>query len=47
VEISWFTNAVLLSEGDNVTVSMILDRPAGIIFTISIITADVDTTGIV
>jgi len=47
VEISWFTNAVLLSEGDNVSVSMILDRPPGIIFEASIIATNVNTTGMV
>ena len=47
MEIAWFTDAILLSEGDNVSVSIILDRPPGVMFTVSIIVTDVDTTGIV
>ena len=46
MEIAWFTDAILLSEGDNVSVSLILDRPPGVMFIVSIIVTDIDTTGI-
>lgn len=47
MEISWIFDAVSISEGENVSVNMILDRPPGIIFVASVIATDVNATGIV
>ena len=44
VQIWWSSNTLLVTEGENVTISLLLDREPGIQFTVLINVTDIDTT---
>ena len=43
VQIWWSSNMVLVTEGENVSISLLLDNEPGIQFTVLISMTDVDT----
>ena len=45
VQVSWSSNAVTVTEGDNVSISLLLDREPGVDLIIAINTTNLNTTG--
>ena len=45
VQVSWSSNAVTVTEGDNVSISLLLDREPGVDLIVIISTIDLNTTG--
>ena len=45
VHVRWSSSAVTVTEGDNVSISLLLDREPGVDLIITISTIDLNTTG--
>ena len=45
VQVSWSSNRVTVTEGDNVSISLLLDREPGVDLMITISSMDLNTTG--
>lgn len=45
VQVRWSSGTVMVTEGDSISISLLLDREAGINFTVSINAIDLNATG--